>query len=105
MNRWKPAHQRRSAVTMVLPMGPKESGAMPVKSEDTARASGKGSARAGPTERLTRADRVARGKDARALAPLESHAHAGLALRKSVSLAKEEHQPMAHIGPLRCPPA
>ena len=47
---------------------------MPVKSEDTARASGKGSARAGKAERLTRADRVARGKDARAVAPLESHA-------------------------------
>ena len=47
---------------------------MPVKSEDTARASGKGPARAGKAERLTRADRVARGKDARAVAPLESHA-------------------------------
>jgi uncharacterized protein DUF2252 len=46
---------------------------MPVKSEATARASGKGSARAGAAERLTRADRAARGKDARAVAPLESH--------------------------------
>src|SRR6516162_5870339 len=47
---------------------------MPVKSEDMARASSKGSVRAGTAERLSRADRVARGKDARALAPLESHA-------------------------------
>ena len=39
-----------------------------------ARASGKGSPRAGTAERLSRADRVARGKDARAVAPLESHA-------------------------------
>jgi uncharacterized protein (DUF2252 family) len=35
---------------------------------------GQGSARAKPAEQLTRADRVARGKDARAQAPLESHA-------------------------------
>ena len=47
---------------------------MPVKSEATARSSGRGSARARPAQRLTHADRVARGKDARALAPLESHA-------------------------------
>ena len=39
-----------------------------------ARASGKGSPRAGTVEQLSRADRVARGKDARAAAPLESHA-------------------------------
>src|SRR5450755_1167556 len=39
-----------------------------------ARASGKGSGRAGTVEQLSRADRVARGKDARAVAPLESHA-------------------------------
>ena len=39
-----------------------------------ARASGKGSVRAGAVEQLSRADRVARGKDARAVAPLESHA-------------------------------
>ncbi len=38
------------------------------------RASGKGSVRAGTVERLSRADRVARGKDARAVTPLESHA-------------------------------
>jgi uncharacterized protein (DUF2252 family) len=38
-----------------------------------ARASGRGPARAGPVEHLSRADRVARGKDARAAAPLESH--------------------------------
>ena len=43
--------------------------------ERTARpASGKGPPRAEPAEPLSRADRVARGKDARALAPLESHA-------------------------------
>jgi uncharacterized protein (DUF2252 family) len=47
---------------------------MPVKSEDTVQASSKGSARTGAAERATRADRVARGKDARAVAPLESHA-------------------------------
>ena len=39
-----------------------------------ARASGRGRARGGVVEHLSRADRVARGKDARALAPLESHA-------------------------------
>ena len=39
-----------------------------------ARASGRGPARAAPVEQLSRADRVARGKDARAVAPLESHA-------------------------------
>ena len=47
---------------------------MPVTSEEVTRASSKGSARTGTAERLTRADRVARGKDARALAPLASHA-------------------------------
>ena len=39
-----------------------------------ARTSGKGSVRAEAVELLSRADRVARGKDARAAAPLESHA-------------------------------
>ena len=39
-----------------------------------ARASGRGTARAATEEQLSRADRVARGKDARAAAPLESHA-------------------------------
>jgi uncharacterized protein (DUF2252 family) len=38
------------------------------------RTSGKGSVRAGAVEPLSHADRVARGKDARAVAPLESHA-------------------------------
>jgi len=42
---------------------------MSVKSEDAVR-----SARAGRTGQLTRADRVAQGKDARVQAPLESHA-------------------------------
>ena len=37
-------------------------------------ASARGPARAAPVEQLSRADRVARGKDARAVAPLESHA-------------------------------
>jgi Uncharacterized protein conserved in bacteria (DUF2252) len=37
------------------------------------RASGRGPARAAAVEQLSRADRVARGKDARAVAPLESH--------------------------------
>ena len=39
-----------------------------------ARASGKGSVRAGAVAQLSRADLVALGKDARAVAPLESHA-------------------------------
>ncbi len=39
-----------------------------------ARVSGRGPARAAAVEHLSRADRVARGKDARAAAPLESHA-------------------------------
>ena len=39
-----------------------------------ARASRPGAARAGTGEHLSRADRVAQGKDARAVAPLESHA-------------------------------
>ena len=45
-----------------------------VPASRAARASGKGSVRAGAVEQLSRADRVARGKDARAVAPLESHA-------------------------------
>ena len=54
--------------------------AMTVKTESggpassATRASGKGSVRAGMVEQLTRADRVAQGKDARAVAPLEAHA-------------------------------
>src|SRR5580693_3554013 len=52
---------------------------MSVKTEGSvsaraARSSGKGPVRAGTVEHLSRADRVARGKDARAVAPLESHA-------------------------------
>jgi uncharacterized protein (DUF2252 family) len=39
----------------------------------SARASGRDPARGAPVEQLSRADRVARGKDARAVAPLESH--------------------------------
>ncbi len=39
-----------------------------------ARASGRGQAQAATAEQLSRADRVARGKDARAVAPLASHA-------------------------------
>jgi uncharacterized protein (DUF2252 family) len=39
-----------------------------------ARASGRGRVRGGSGEQLSRADRVARGKDARAVAPLDSHA-------------------------------
>jgi uncharacterized protein (DUF2252 family) len=44
------------------------------KRKPGARAAGRGPARAGAAEQLSRADRVARGKDARAAAPLESHA-------------------------------
>jgi uncharacterized protein (DUF2252 family) len=40
----------------------------------SARAAGRGPARAGTVEYLSRADRVARGKDARAVAPLDSQA-------------------------------
>jgi uncharacterized protein (DUF2252 family) len=53
---------------------------MTVKTEDAVsagpavRASGKGSVRTGAVEQLSRADRVARGRDARAVAPLEAHA-------------------------------
>ena len=53
---------------------------MTVKTEGAAarrsgrRASGRGTARAAGDEQLSRADRVALGKDARAAAPLESHA-------------------------------
>ena len=53
---------------------------MTVKTEDSvsaspaARSSGNGPARAAAVEQPSRADRVARGKDARAAAPLESHA-------------------------------
>src|SRR5579864_1098911 len=53
---------------------------MTVKTEDAAarrsgaRASGRGPGQNGTVEQLSRADRVARGKDARAVAPLESHA-------------------------------
>ena len=53
---------------------------MTVKTEDATagrsggRAAGRGPARAAGTEHLSRADRVARGRDARAVAPLESHA-------------------------------
>jgi uncharacterized protein (DUF2252 family) len=56
---------------------------MAVKTEDaarprtTARTPGGGRARAGTGEQLSRADREARGKDARAAAPLESHAEFG----------------------------
>ena len=46
-----------------------------VSARPAARTSGRGSGRAAPQEQqLSRADRVARGQDARAVAPLESHA-------------------------------
>ena len=48
-----------------------------VRRRTAARASGKGSVRAGTDEQLSRADREARGKDARAAAPLESQAEFG----------------------------
>jgi uncharacterized protein (DUF2252 family) len=47
---------------------------MAVKTENATRASARKPARAGTAEQLTHADRVANGKDARAFAPLESHA-------------------------------
>jgi uncharacterized protein (DUF2252 family) len=43
------------------------------KGKSAARASGRGQARAAQAEQLSRADRAALGKDARAAAPLESH--------------------------------
>jgi uncharacterized protein (DUF2252 family) len=47
---------------------------MAVKAEDATLAPANRAARAGTAEQLTRANRVAKGKDARAFAPLESHA-------------------------------
>ena len=47
---------------------------MAVKTRNATRASTRRSAQSETTKRLTHADRVARGKDARVLAPLESHA-------------------------------
>ena len=46
----------------------------PAARKSSAGAPGRGPARLGTGEHLSRADRVARGKDARAVAPLESHA-------------------------------
>ena len=43
-----------------------------------ARVAGRGPARVAAVEQLSRADRAARGKDARAVAPLESHAEFAL---------------------------
>jgi len=55
------------------------------------RVSGKGSVRAGAVEQLSRADRVARDKDARVVAPLESHAEIALAgSRDPVGLLLEQ---------------
>ena len=73
---------------------------MPVKTEDAARggrpaarASGRGRARAGTGEQLSRADREARGKDARAAAPLESQAEFGPdASRDPVGLLLEQEK-------------
>src|SRR5690349_9206163 len=48
--------------------------AMAVKTRNGAQASARRPDRAKTAERLTRADRVAKGKDARTFAPLESHA-------------------------------
>jgi len=77
---------------------------MSVKTESGAptssatRASGRGSGRPGTVDQLSRADRVARGKDARAVAPLESHAEftpggprdpVGLLLEQSTSRVPE----------------
>jgi uncharacterized protein (DUF2252 family) len=45
-----------------------------VKGKPAAQSSGRSPAHAGAVEQLSRADRMARGKDARAAAPLESHA-------------------------------
>jgi Uncharacterized protein conserved in bacteria (DUF2252) len=47
------------------------------KREPAARSSGRGPSRAAAVEQLSRADRMARGKDARAAAPLDSHAEFG----------------------------
>ena len=53
------------------------------------RVPGKGSAGAGAAEQLTRADRAARGKDARAQAPLES-ARGAIALGRQVRCMNQE---------------
>ncbi len=73
---------------------------MPAKTEDaaraakpTGRASGRGRARAGTGKQLSRADRKARGKDARAAAPLESQAEFGPARsRDPVGLLLEQEK-------------
>ena len=73
---------------------------MPAKTEDAARAakpagraSGRGRARAGTGKQLSRADRKARGKDARAAAPLESQAEFGTARsRDPVGLLLEQEK-------------
>jgi len=72
---------------------------MTVKTDDAARrrtaprTSGGGAARAGTGEQLSRADRVAQGKDARAMALLESHAEFTLdASRDPVGLLLEQEK-------------
>ena len=63
------------------------------------RASGRGSPRAGTVEQLSRADRVAQGKDARAVAPLESHAEfPGRAAGSGGSAARAGKEPGAGAG-------
>jgi uncharacterized protein (DUF2252 family) len=51
-----------------------DGGAASTSRTSSTRASARRPARAAPVEQLSRADRVARGKDARVVAPLESHA-------------------------------
>jgi len=82
----------------------------------SARPSGRGPARAAPVEHLSRADRMARGKDARAVAPLESHsefrpgqgrdpgrAAAGQASTLRDDLWPPAHGPDGHAGDSRAP--
>jgi hypothetical protein len=65
----------------------------------SARPSGRGPARAAPVEHLSRADRMARGKDARAVAPLESHSEFRPGgSRDPVGLLLGRHQPCGMIS-------
>jgi Uncharacterized protein conserved in bacteria (DUF2252) len=65
------------------------------------RASGRGTARAAGDEQLSRADRVALGKDARAAAPLESHAEFAPAGKRAAAGAGQEPGAGAGAGAAR----
>src|SRR5690348_3272062 len=68
-----------------------------------ARASGQRAARAAAVEQPSRADRVARGKDARAVAPLDSHAEfrAGRSRDPAGLLVGQAESPVPELVPVR----